>query len=355
MRSILLAIFLLINIPARVCAQNPYAYFNSDAFWNKFRFTDNPADAPQAGDTVIAVVSSRKYRKDAMPRFMSEYRESDTKALHYFNVWSRAGVWYIREGKSLSGLVSTLPQQNRDWVVYTEGMGKIFTSDVDRGLRLAGTYGVNVLLLDYPSIRTNLKSVRNYYFAIGNARAAHRYFHPVLDSVRLLRRSGHMGAGKLSLFFHSMGNNVMQKIAQSNNSLNALNGEKWVDNIILNAPCVKTRGHSKWVQKIRFANGVAVNYNPQDRTLKWARIISAKKQLGDRLRGPLAPDVLYVNFNTLTGDNHTNFLSLPGRGPVHPAAFDYYNALLHGSRLQTAAPKFRPGGYRGLGLDIMPE
>ena len=350
------ALFLLACIAAAICAFakkktfSQYDYFNGPAFWQRVALTHNavPLIGPQ--DTAIIIATNRDYEPDSM-RFLTEH--SKHNRLRWFLMYASGGRWHTHEVGSLSEAKSYLPSTNKDWVVYTEGMGKIFTSDADRGMRMAGQYGINVLLMDYPSIRTDKGAMANYYFAKGNAIAAYKDFLPVLDSVRILRQADQMGSGRLSLFFHSMGNKVMKEIMQHSSAMK-LNQGVWVDNIILNAPCVAMRGHRKWVEQIAFARRIYVHYNPEDMTLKWARIMSLHKQLGDKMRRPVSDAAVYINFNSLCDVSHSNFLGLYGRGLPPQASIQHYDQVLHGDSVAVHGAGYRASVYRKIGWDILP-
>ena len=332
---------------------NYYDYFNTDAFWQKL-VQDDDALKPifLKDDTVIAVASNRKLMPGNL-RFISEERAEGPA--HYYLVYTQGGRWHLLAKSSLAAMIAMMPHPNSDWVVYTEGMGKIFTTDIDRGLSLAGLYRINVLLLDYPSIHTGYSSLKNYHFAYNNARLAYKDFVPVLDTFKRLRAAEAAGSGHLTLFFHSMGNNLMRKIAQQN-LLFMFNTHTmpWVDDLVLNAPCVPRRGSKKWVEKITFAKRIYVHYNSQDGTLKWARLAGFRQIMGEHTKHP-AGNAVYINFNTLAGRSHSNFLSIPGRTVLRPEAYEHYNAIFHGSAVDVNdAKKYRVSTWRGVGWDILP-
>jgi hypothetical protein len=63
---------------------------------------------------------------------------------------------------------------------------------------------------------------------------------------------------------------------------------------------------------------------------------------------------VYINFNTLVGEGHSNFLNLAGRNMVPEAAIQHYRALLHGEKLQLEdTTRYRPSAYREIGYDIL--
>jgi hypothetical protein len=128
-----------------------------------------------------------------------------------------------------------------------------------------------------------------------------------------------------------------------------------VDNLILNAPCVQQEGHCKWMDKIKFAKHIYIHYNPDDYTLSGAQLMSAHRQLGQKVQNPVSKRAYYINFNTLVGDGHSNFLSLHDREPAKKAALNHYRVLLHGDTIQLSNRKlYKPATYNKIGWDILP-
>lgn len=348
MRLLFLGLLLFITNTAN--AQNDI--YNSEDFWQHLAI--NNTLKPVAKDTLIVIASNRIMKRGDI-RFLKEKRNRDS--LRYFIAFTHGGSWHILQVPSLTNALNYLPDEKKqnDWIVYTEGMGKIFTSDVDRGFRMAGTYHANVLLLDYPSIRTNYGLLRNYFFAIHNARIAYKDFVPVLDTFKELKLKKETGGGHVTLFFHSMGNNIVWKMVQ-HDKLTMLNDNLWADNLILNAACVPQRHHAKWLNKVHFAKRIYIDYNPNDRTLRGAHLVSFRKQLGERVRKPLSANAIYINFGQVAGERHSNFLTLPGHAPVIGAAIQYYRTVLHGNKAQIQNQQyFAPSAYRNIGWDLLPD
>jgi hypothetical protein len=327
----ILLLLILISPLASQGQNDYYSYFNTDEFWRRLK-VDNvpPIGILTSTDTAIIVASNRKPKEDSL-RFMSEDRDKDS--VRYYLVYTRQEIWHIYRTQNLREAINLLPDRNRDWVVYTEGMGKIFTTDLDRGISLAGQYGVNVLLFDYPSIHSDYKAYKNYRFVMRNSIASYKDFVPVLDTLRAVRSQGAAGTGTLSLFFHSMGNNIIRKIARSG-YLDHFNTSVWVDNIILNAPCVPRRGAHRWIDSMHFAKRIYVHYNPQDFTLKWARLAGVRGILGERPKAPYSQQARYVNFNQLCGPGHSNFLTLRSRSSARQASIAHYSKLFHGKDVE---------------------
>jgi hypothetical protein len=196
------------------------------------------------------------------------------------------------------------------------------------------------------------RSLGNYFFAIGNARHAHQYFAPAIANIELLRKENKMGNGKLTLFYHSMGNHVARGIVK-HHELDAINDTKWVDNIVFNAPCVQRRGHKRWIDKINFAKNIYINYNNNDFTLGGAYLMSKKIQLGHRPVRNISKKAVYINFNALCGQGHSNFLTLSGIQVCKSGCIEYYKAILHGNTVNVHdTTLFKPSHFKHIGWEL---
>lgn len=352
--SRLLLTMLLLALPFLLKARTDVTdSMNTSSFWENIDFRSDEGygnlTLPPDASSVMVVASNRKIQRDKV-RFMSEERSGE--GLNYFVVFLRNDRWHVWQ-TSLDRAINSVGNIDDDWVIYTEGYGKIFTTGLYRGLSMASQHRLNVLYLDYPSYSTTLGMLGNYKFALNNAKQAGSDFAPLFASLKGYREEGKMGKGRLTMFFHSMGNNSIREMVQ-NNLLTAVNNQKWVDNLVLNSACVPEKNHAEWVDRIHFAKRIYINYNPQDYTLAGAKLVSLTRQLGEGVRGNLSKQAFYVNFNHLCGRNHSNFIRLLSHYRTPSMAIAYYKVLLHGQKVNLKDEEsFVVSEYRGLGYSII--
>lgn len=343
-------IVLLLALAIRVTAQDNS--FNTEQWWNRLLYEEQTSlKDVSVIDTSIIVVTNR-YKTDDQLRYMSE--DTGKGELMYFFVYAHKGKWHTLRTANLQEAIQLMPNVDKDFVVYTEGMGKLFTTELYRGMMMASQYDVNVIMLDYPSITTTLKFFDNYKFSINNAKAAYKYYVPVLEQIKEYKLSGTMGKGKISLFFHSMGNYLIREIYTNNKAAN-INQPKWVDNVILNSACVPAKDHTDWLRNVHLGKRIYVQYNPDDRVLKLASLPSLTTQLGNKPEYPLVKSVQYVNFNKVIDDDHSYFLSLADRPPVEPEVWEYYNTILHGDKVRFKSPRYQISEFDKVGVDVIPD
>jgi len=80
-------------------------------------------------------------------------------------------------------------------------------------------------------------------------------------------------------------------------------------------------------------------------------VITFDKMLGARYQKPLAENASYIDFNSLVGNRHSNFLNMEGRDNINPDCHKYYDLVLHGNSpdlLDTTlfAKNQKGGGFR---------
>lgn len=353
-KSIILTLILLFIFGSQQTgfAQPPtIASYNTEAYWQGFHLLSsggNLDNLPQ--DKVVIMASNRRFQKDSL-RFLTDQSENN---IRYFLVWERQQQRLVLPVKDLKTAIHSIPNKDKDWVIYTEGMGKLFTSAADRALRMQAQYDVNVIMLDYPSISSRHKRLGNYYFAKREAAHAHQAFAPVLDTLKNMKKGRQLGNGSLNLFFHSMGNIVMETLVKKHR-LSAINNITWVDNLLLNAACVPQYRHRKWVEKIKFSKQIYVLYNPKDYTLGGAYLLSKKQLLGKKVHRPLAKNAQYINVESIVGKGHSYFLHLQGMPPQPKELSTLYQTVFHGSPLLlTDKQRFGVSSFRHIGWEILP-
>lgn len=319
-------ILLLLALPTIVHAQ--LSFYNSDAYWSNFCLKNTCAE-PSVTDTCLVFVSNRHLHPDSL-RFVDEY--VDTAGLKYFFLQKHAGKWNVFQASGLEEAMNLLPEK-RDIVVYTEGMGKIFTTNVERALLMRSQYHVNVVMFDYSSINTTYKPSRNFYFAKNNARLSAPHYFKLLKRLQEARRDNESWVQhvKISTFYHSMGNIVLKEVME-HQQYEELNSLPFIDNLVINAACVPRKDHKEWVENIRFANKVYVHYNRMDLQLKGAHMLTFRSQLGEKVVRGRAANATYINFHKEVGHQHSYFLNFPqNEYRMTDAVKEYFTQLFTGN------------------------
>lgn len=332
MRQFFIATLLLLHIAT---AQAQLANYNSNEYWSQFVFERTAMKPLVTGDTCLVFVSNRFIHPDSL-RFVDEY--VDTTSLKYFFLEKLDGKWKVFQAPSLAEAMELLPHK-KDIVVYAEGMGKIFTSNVYRAQLMSRQYDVNVVMFDYSSINTTYKPSKNFRVARMNARLSAGQYLLMLQEFQKARQENRpwITGVKLTTFYHSMGNIILEQMVQ-HHDISTINKTPFVDNLVINAACVPQRQHAKWVEQIRFAKQVYVHYNRTDLQLKGAHLLTFKKQLGEKVnRNRRADNAVYINFHDMVGWQHSYFMNFPYnvKFKLTPAMSDYFSRLFNGQGISS--------------------
>lgn len=277
-------------------AQSGYTYCD----WDKIKL--DQAFVPTEADTAIIFVSTRNFSPDKSEFF--DYDLDTTHTLHYFNIYFNHNRWTCVKRESLEEAYKSAIKSN-DIVVYGEGMGKTFPSNIDRATRFTRLYNVTTIMFDWPTFRPYLNGGKNYKTARHESVEVSKCLANVFVDLDRLRSSGATGYVKMSLVLHSLGNRLLKDVVQ-HHFIN-VNG-KLFDNIILNAACVKTFLHRNWVQKLNIQREIYITKNNHDRTLLLAGIADLRKQLGRHSGWLKANNAVYLNFSQVLVHDHNYFL-----------------------------------------------
>jgi hypothetical protein len=268
--------------------------------WDKIRLVAEYK--PEKGDTGIVFVSTRHYFPEK-----SEFLDHslDTTVLHYFSIYFNHNRWVCVPKKNLKQAIHDA-NPGKDVVVYAEGLGKTFTSALDRATRVTRTYGVTIIMFDWATFNPLLKGGQNFRWTRSNSELASKSFAALIDSIARIKQQEKNVFGHLTLFMHSMGNLLMMHAVKKGFLIES---EGLFDNVVLNAACVPQRRHKQWVEKINIQDNLYITRNNHDRNLNGAKLASFfQRQLGERPRGPYALNATYIDFSNVLSLEHNYFL-----------------------------------------------
>lgn len=331
MKRFLIAFFLIVNI---VTARAQLTSYNSNESWSRFALQPETFKPLLNSDTCLVFVTNRYIHADSL-RFVDEFL--DTTSLKYFFLEKLNGKWNVYKENTLKEAMEHLPKK-KDIVVYAEGMGKIFTSNVERAQLMSSQYNVNVVMFDYASINTSYKPSKNFKFARNNARLSARQYLSLLQEFKdaKQRQEEWIAGAKLTTFYHSMGNIILEQMIR-HHDISSINQEPFVDNLVINAACVPSKHHAEWVEQIKFARQVYVHYNRRDLQLKGAHLLTLRKQLGEKTRKKdYADNAIYINFHDMVGWQHSYFMNFPyNEFKLSPAMVAYFSRLFNGQGISS--------------------
>ena len=300
---------------------------NDMSIWKKIQYKTHGEMLPS--DTAFLMVSNRHFF-EGKTVFADE--ETDTAQRHLLYVSKVNDVWMVEEIQSLEEGIALFPKKN--WVLYTVGMGKTFTGNIERAYLMTKTYHVNVILFDYASINSTLGIKKNFDYSLRNSNISSLQYTRFLKEIETLQSTTDLfKQTSISIFLHSMGNLMFRRMMLEH-SFEKARVNPFIENIIINAPCVNRKNHHRWISKIDFAKNIYINYNKADYKLNGAMLLSGNRKLGSKPKYPFAKKVNYIDFNAAVGKTHNYFLNIPSRTYVMSARVqNYFSQVLNGKEV----------------------
>lgn len=282
----------------------------------------------KSSDSCIVFVTTRAVSVENGQHIFRNTIAKDNR-LRFYNIYFKGAEIKITPRRSLEEAMDNA-NISTDFMLYTEGHGKLFADNVERGINTSRLYSVSIIMFDWPSKVPGYNVEKNFHTSIHTARSVSKQFNEILLLLGEYKNNPHKENMKhLSMFFHSMGNYVLL------NTLKKYGTKKYnsnlADNIIFNAPCVPSRGHSKWFEQLTFQKNIYVMYNKKDPALKGATFLLGEFLLGARPLH-LAKNANYFNLKKVAHISHNCFL----RQSIltsHPQIQDIYNDLFHSRTL----------------------
>lgn len=279
----------------------PYSVCN----WSNISLSKNYV--PTTGDTCLFVATIRNYNE--MLHEFVDYDYDTTGIIKYFAVYFKGNQWTAVPYSSLSELME-LKQSFGDFVILTEGLGKTFTSGIDRATKLLRVYPVNSFFFDWPTARPYMrrgKNIKVTSYIAPMAAKAYAVFIKDFENYKL----AHSDKFKtVTLFFHSMGN-LLLMYNLKNNTLSSMSNSL-ANTVVLNAACVNQTRHKEWLDKLFFSDRIYVTINDGDRNLRGARIIFGDHQLGEKPKARFFSErATYVDFSKVLDKEHNYYVMKP--------------------------------------------
>jgi hypothetical protein len=146
----------------------------------------------------------------------------------------------------------------------------------------------------------------------------------------------------LSMLLHSLGNYFLSHMVVNGNS--QYMQDKIFDNIIMNAPAIRSKEHGEVLSRVRIQDRLYVLYNANDRVLRGAQLLTSGKMLGNLVIPPRAPNATYVDFTRVAGSEHTFFTGYHAFEYDLPAMPYFFNTVMGGGEVDFSdTDLFAPG------------
>jgi len=287
-------------------------------FYRNLDLINIAQNVPDNATYNILVISNRYF--DAEDNYTYARYVHPQKKMFFFVVSLTADSSYITAYNSQEEAMRVFPT-DRNFLVFVNGHGKNFGQIIGRGFEIAIRYHVNMIMFDWPTDYYALrKTARNARKVTENFTTTIRDLEPILKK--------DFPASNVSVIFHSMGNHIARRLVQK--EYIDFISEGFFNNLILNAPAVKQKHHSEWVNQLNIQKRIYIVTNKNDRPLKGVMILRLARQLGSVYDEPLARNAYYVDFSNIANKEHNIFLGRTDLEKKYPNIAVFYNTLFQG-------------------------
>ena len=230
----------LILISLKIRGQeSEFRYCSLPHDWDQTLISSTPL--PPEADKIL-IVTNRPYVPDAADRVYFPNEIADYRMVSYLLAACDGEKWQLSPASDLfSGLEQI--DHGGDMLLFVHGHGKSLPDVLTRAHQIRDRYGVALIVFDWPSNNSNFNK------SLSRVRRCGENFYNLLLQLHEYRISRMKDGQHLSMLMHSLGNYFLTHMVVNGN--NQYMNMKIFDNIIMNAPAVRTREHGEVISRIR--------------------------------------------------------------------------------------------------------
>ncbi len=313
----IIGIFWFLTISVGIMGQTDNGFCDIAGNWDQFIICDEPL--PDSLSSVL-VVSNRPFTMDHPENVYFPNEVANFRRVTYLEVACSNNKWLVHPLKDFDHGMENL-EKGKDILVYIHGHGKDFPYSVQRALKIQDRYGVSVILFDWPSKNNNFNK------SLVRVRQCGENFYNLLLQLKDYKLHKLNHESHISILAHSLGNYFLSHFVV-NGSWQYQN-DAFIENIIFNAPAIRSKEHGKVISQIKFARNKYVILNANDKILRGAHLLTSGKMLGNVVIEPLAKDTEYIHFTSIAGKEHNYFAGYQDFENDNPAVYPFYYQLIH--------------------------
>lgn len=330
-RIFIIAVFSLTGVSA-FAQQSAFGFCETHQEWNKFRLI---ADALPAGLNKILVVTTREFDPEQPDGNVFIDDIAENRKVTYIEAACNGEEWLLHPVENFMEGMKVLDPGN-DILLFIHGHGKSFNTAITSASQLSARYNVSVIMFDWPARNSNFNK------SLARVRRCSDNFYNLLLSLKSYRLHENNENLRISILAHSLGNYFLSYLAVNGN-WQYLN-EPFIDNIIFNAPAIRTKEHGQVLSLLNFSHRKYVALNKNDRVLRGAQLLTSGKMLGNMIISPKATNTQYADFTGISGKQHNWMLGYHEFEYKTPGIFYFYNTAVHGEAVDFLKPHFSASG-----------
>ncbi len=227
-----------------------------------------------------------------------------SKGLKFLKVIFEDDTWYGESYTSLDELLKS-PAPYKDWAVWVHGDGQAFLPSMKEALEIQYLHQVNFIVFSWPTKAPDKGPIANFRNSKRNALLTAPYLEEMCHILEdyTNQENNKIKGEHLSIFFHSLGNYMLEKIVEEGYLEDIEKG--LFDNLVINEAAAESKNHDQWVEKLDIQKRLYIDFNSGDKNLILLRILTnLGLQLGERPVAPLAGNAIYVDFTEAVGSKY---------------------------------------------------
>jgi Alpha/beta hydrolase of unknown function (DUF900) len=316
--------FFFVLATDRVSAQNSVLPACAEADWNKIRISKE--NIPE-GKAKIFIITNRPYVPKADPEY---FPNGMADSLTYFVAACSGDNWDFHFVPGFKEGMNAI-NDGRNILIFIEGHGKTLPMALDRAYQVQLRYNLSIVVFDWPSDNSN------FYGSLSAIRRCEGNFYDFLLQMKEYRKRQMNKSQHLSILAHSMGNCFLDHLMERDKGSNL--SEVFVDNIIMNAPAIPSKGHGEAISKMAFQKRIYITSNRKDMVLRGASVLASSRMLGNIVIGPLATNAYYIDFSDVAGNEHSYYYGHQPFESTVPAFYFFYNTSFNGNEVDFSESK----------------
>ena len=270
----------------------------------------------------ILVVTNRPFYPDDkegeyFPNKISEYRK-----VTYVELGNDNGKWLGKIHSKFEFAIKSV-NKGKDILLFIHGHGKSFPHSISRAMLVKERYDVSLILFDWPAKNGNFSK------SLARVRRCGGNFYNLLQDLETYKLTSMTTEQSLSILAHSLGNYFLTHFI-TNGSSQYLN-KPFIDNIIFNAPAVRSKEHGEVISQIKIATNKYVVFNKNDMILRSAQFLTFGRMLGNVVIPPYASKTDYIDFTNIAKREHSYFVGYHIFERDNLTVYTFYNTIIHGN------------------------
>jgi len=312
--------------------QSSFGFCETIQEWSKFRIVSGPL--PDSLRKIL-VVTTRHFEPDNPEGICFQNEIAGNRKVTYIEAACNGREWLLHPVENFTKGMKSV-DTGKDLLLFVHGHGKSFNMTLTSASQISNRYDIGLILYDWPAQNSNFNK------SLARVRRCSDNFYNLLLDLKTYRQHNMEKTQHLSVLAHSLGNYFLSYLSVNGNW--QYMNDPFIDNILFNAPAIRSEEHGPIISLLRFSERKYVALNKNDRVLRGAQLLTSGKMLGNQILGQKAENTLYADFTNIAGKQHNWLLGYHSFEYTNPGIFYFFNTVLHGGEVDFSKSFFSPAG-----------